>query len=165
MTQAPNTPAAPSPNPSRRRRNRGAMAAVAVVVLVLAWLVWGGIDKNIVYVLTPSELLAKGTEGYDRPVRLGGLVAANTVNWNSDKLDLRFDVTDGQKAVKVQSRGAPPQMFRAGIGVVLEGRYRRDGVFESSSVMVKHSNEYKPPHAGERPEELYKTLVKDGGPK
>ena len=165
MTHASDTPATPAAKPPRGRRNRVAIAAVAVVVLVLGWLVWGGIDKNIVYFLTPSELLAKGTEGYDRPVRLGGLVAANTVNWNSDELDLRFDVTDGQKAVKVHSRGAPPQMFRAGIGVVLEGRYRRDGVFESSSVMVKHSNEYKPPHAGERPEELYKTLVKDGGPK
>jgi cytochrome c-type biogenesis protein CcmE len=165
MTQPFDDPATSPSKPPKARRNRVAMAAVAVVVLVLVWLVWGGIDKNIVYFLTPSELLAKGTDGYDRPVRLGGLVAANTVDWKADALDLRFDVTDGQKTVKVHSRGAPPQMFRAGIGVVLEGRYRRDGVFESSSVMVKHSNEYKPPHAGERPEELYKTLVKDGGPK
>jgi len=147
MTQPFDDPATSPSKPPKARRNRVAMAAVAVVVLVLVWLVWGGSD------------------GYDRPVRLGGLVAANTVDWKADALDLRFDVTDGQKTVKVHSRGAPPQMFRAGIGVVLEGRYRRDGVFESSSVMVKHSNEYKPPHAGERPEELYKTLVKDGGPK
>jgi cytochrome c-type biogenesis protein CcmE len=52
-------------------------------------------------------------------------------------------------------------MVAGGIGVVLEGRYGRDGVFESTTVMVKHSNEYKPPHEGEKPEQIYKTLIKD----
>ncbi|HYD51642.1 MAG TPA: cytochrome c maturation protein CcmE, partial [Gemmatimonadaceae bacterium] len=77
-------------------------------------------------------------------------------------LDLRFKVTDGAQTIAVRSKGAPPQMFRDGIGVILEGRYNASGVFESSTVMVKHSNEYKPPKHGEKPEELYKSLMKDG---
>lgn len=154
-----------SDSPARPRRNRVLIGAVGVVVLALGYLLFSGIDDNIVYFLTPSELLAKGTESHGRPVRLGGLVAASSVQWNADARDLRFRVTDGKKEVLVHSTGAPPQMFRDGIGVVLEGRYGANGVFESTTVMVKHSNEYKPPKEGHRPEDVYKTLVRDGATK
>lgn len=150
---------------SRARRNRVALIGGAVVLAGLGYLLFSGIDDNIVYFLTPTELLAKGTESHGRPVRLGGLVAPNSVKWDAATRDLRFRVTDGAKEVAVQSTGAPPQMFRDGIGVVLEGRYGGDGVFQSTTVMVKHSNEYQPPKEGHKPEQLYKTLVKDGTPK
>ena len=29
--------------------------------------------------------------------------------------------------------------------------------------MVKHSNEYRPPKAGEKPQEMYQTLIKGSG--
>jgi cytochrome c-type biogenesis protein CcmE len=49
------------------------------------------------------------------------------------------------------------------MGVVVEGRYRRGGEFESHNLMVKHSNEYRAPKPGEQPHELYKTLVPGSG--
>jgi cytochrome c-type biogenesis protein CcmE len=50
-------------------------------------------------------------------------------------------------------------MFREGIGVVVEGSLGADGVFKTEHVMVKHSNEYKAPDEGERPEDIYRTLM------
>jgi cytochrome c-type biogenesis protein CcmE len=137
------------------------VVAVVIVVGVFAYLLFGGLDKNVVFFLTPAELLAKGTKGFDIPVRLGGQVAPGSVKWDADKLDLRFVVQDGKGTVTVHARGAPPQMFRDGMGVVVEGRYRPDGVFESTSLMVKHSNEYRAPKPGERPQEMYKSLIKE----
>lgn len=142
-------------------RRRAAMAvAAAIVIGAFGFLLWGGLDKNVVFFLTPQELLAKGNSAYDVPVRLGGMVQAGSVKWNAQTLDLRFVVTDGVKEIAVHSTGAPPQMFRDSIGVVVEGRFLRDGVFESKNLMVKHSNEYHPPKPGERPEEMYKSLIK-----
>lgn len=138
------------------------IAGVAVVLGAFAWLLWGGIDSNIVYFLTPSELMAKGTDGYEAPVRIGGMVQDGSVHWDKDRLELRFNVTDGQTVLPVFSKGAPPQMFQAGIGVVLEGKYQRSGVFHSNTLMVKHSNEYKPPAEGEMPAEMYKALMREG---
>jgi cytochrome c-type biogenesis protein CcmE len=138
----------------------GALAAVGVLVIAFGWLIYGGLDSNVVYFLTPKELLAKGAEGYDKPMRLGGQVKPGSVVWDEQKLDLRFAVTDGTGEIKVQSKGAPPQMFKDGQGVVVEGRYGHDGVFKSTSVMVKHSNEYKAPAKGERPSDMYKSLMK-----
>jgi len=145
---------------------RKAALAVGVVIILAAFgfLLYGGIDKNVVFFLTPNELLARGTAAYDVPVRLGGLVQPGSVKWDADKLDLRFVVMDsGGQSVNVHSSGAPPQMFRDGMGVVVEGRYHRSGVFESTNLMVKHSNEYRKPEHGERPQQMYKSLVKGAG--
>jgi cytochrome c-type biogenesis protein CcmE len=139
------------------------LAAAATLVVTFGWLLYGGLDKNVVFFLTPKELLAKGTNGYDVPVRLGGQVKPGSVKWDEKTLDLRFAITDGNGEVTVHSKGAPPQMFRDGMGVVVEGRYGRDGVFNSTSLMIKHSNEYRAPKAGERPQEMYKTLIKGTG--
>ena len=141
------------------RRVRGMIVAgVCVILGGFAYLLWGGLDGNIVYFVTPSQLMAKGARGYDTPVRVGGMVQDGSVQWDKERLELRFNVTDGQAVIPVFSKGAPPQMFQAGIGVVLEGKYDRSGVFHSNTLMVKHSNEYKPPAHGEKPADLYKNL-------
>jgi cytochrome c-type biogenesis protein CcmE len=148
-----------------KRTKRKPLAIVAVVILVaaFAWLLYGGLDKNVVFFLTPQELLAKGTDGYDVPVRLGGQVKPGSVKWDDKALRLTFDVTDGTSEIAVHSTGAPPQMFRDGMGVVVEGRLGRDRVFNSTGLMIKHSNEYRPPKPGEKPQEMYKTLIKGPG--
>ncbi len=165
-TPAPNMDPTPGSTPPRRSSRRpAAIAALVVVVGALGYLMYGGVEENLVYFLTPNELVAKGEKAIDRPVRLGGQVVPGSVQWNADALDLRFKVTDGAKEVVVHSTGAPPQMFRAGIGVVVEGKYGRSGVFESHSLMVKHSNEYRAPTPGDsaHPARLDKTLIRSSG--
>jgi cytochrome c-type biogenesis protein CcmE len=137
--------------------------AVVVVAGAFGWLLYGNLDKNVVFFLTPQELLAKGTEGYDVPVRLGGMVKTGSRTWNAETLDLRFTISDGVKEIEVKSKGAPPQMFRDSIGVIVEGRFDRSGVFNATNLLVKHSNEYHPPKTGERPKDMYKTLMKGTG--
>ena len=145
-----------------RGRKRTALAVGTVIILgAFGFLLWGGIGENVVFFLTPEELLSRGNSAYDVPVRLGGQVEPGSVKWDADRLDLQFVVTDGAKTVPVRSTGAPPQMFRDGMGVIVEGRFRRDGVFESTNLMVKHSNEYRAPQEGEHPKDLYKSLVKE----
>src|SRR5688572_16488988 len=133
----------------QRSRRIGATVAVVILLAAFGYLLYGGLGQNIVYFLTPQELLARGTSGYDVPIRLGGQVEPGSVRWDAQALDLRFNVTDGAKQVEVHSRGAPPQMFRDGMGVIVEGRYNRSGVFESTSLMVKHSEEYRAPKDGQ----------------
>ena len=140
------------------------LAGAGVILAVFAWLTFGGLEKNVVFFLTPQELLAKGDAGVDVPVRLGGQVKPGSMTWDAKTLDLRFTVTDGARDVQVHSTGAPPQMFRDGMGVIVEGRYGCGGVFEATSLMVKHSNEYRAPEPGEEAHEKYKTLIEKSAP-
>ena len=133
-----------------------------MIVAVFAWLLFGGLEKNVVFFLTPQELLAKGPEAVGVPVRLGGQVKPGSMKWDAKALDLRFTVTDGAKEIPVHSTGAPPQMFRDGMGVIVEGQVGQAGIFQATNLMVKHSNEYRAPKPGEEAHEKYKTLMKQG---
>ncbi len=108
------------------------IAGALVFVAAFAYLLFGGIGNNLVYFLTPSELLAKGTAVYDTPVRLGGQVVPGSVKWDAANVDLRFMMQDGKAQVAVHSHGAPPQNVprwdrRGGGGPVQRERHvRRD---------------------------------------
>ena len=144
-------------------RRQSAIIGIIVVAAAFAWLLYGNLDKNIVFFLTPKELLAKGSNAYEVSVRLGGQVRPGSVQWDPKTLDLRFVITDGTGNIAIRSKGAPPQMFHDGMGVVVEGRYERSGLFQATNLLVKHSNEYRPPKPGEQPQEMYKSLIKGAG--
>jgi cytochrome c-type biogenesis protein CcmE len=145
----------------KKRPSVGLILTLIIVLGGFGYLIYGGLDENLVYFLTPSELMAKGDSAQDKPVRLGGMVVPGSVKWDAKTIDLRFTLSDNKGTILVHSQKAPPQMFREGQGVVVEGRLAKNGVFESTSLMVKHSNEYKAPHPGtEKPEDAYKTLIK-----
>jgi cytochrome c-type biogenesis protein CcmE len=146
-----------------RKRVFGIAATVAIAA-TFGYLLLGGIGENLVYFLTPQELLAREEKGFDVPVRLGGQVAPGSVQWNAVAIDLRFRLTDGTKDVLVHAKSAPPAMFRDGQGVVVEGRYGRDGVFTADNLMVKHNEEYRAPKAGEKPREMYRSLMRSRTP-
>jgi cytochrome c-type biogenesis protein CcmE len=132
--------------------------ALLVAGAALAFVAFGNIGENLVYYWDPSQLIAAGDKSIGATIRLGGVVKKGSMNWNPDASELEFTVSDGTEEVPVHCTGAPPQMFKEGIGVVVEGTMTHRGVFESSRLMVKHSNEYKAPTEGVSVEDLYKTV-------
>lgn len=82
-------------------------------------------------------------------VRLGGQVVEGSIRFDQKTTHLAFEVSDGQEKVPVRSLGVPPQMFREGIGVIVEGTMTREGYFQSERLMVSHGNEYRVPQEGE----------------
>ncbi len=148
---------------SPKVRNRLiAIAALAIAATGLAMLSFANIGENLVYYWSPSEMLAQGEKAYGATIRLGGLVKQGSIVWDADKTHLTFQVADSKeqaaKAVTVACSETPPQMFREGIGVVVEGTFTPAGVFTSNRLMVNHSNEYRPPKAGEKPDEWKKSI-------
>lgn len=138
------------------------MLGLGAIGGAIALLVAGGLSENMVYFLTPTELQARSSTVYGSALRLGGQVKANTVDWNAETGELRFVVTDGQAEIPVRSEGAPPAMFADDMGVVVEGTFHEDGIFHSRNVMVKHSNEYRPPAEGEDPHRAVRSLMPEG---
>jgi cytochrome c-type biogenesis protein CcmE len=135
-----------------------AVAALLIAGSALAYVQWGSLEKNLVYYWDAKQLLAHPTQ--NATIRLGGVVQNNSIQWDPKSLQLVFKLgmqKEGGDCISVRSTGAPPQMFQESMGAIVEGVY--DGnVFHADRVMVKHSNEYRAPKEGERPQDIYKSL-------
>lgn len=126
------------------------IVALGVAAIGFAVIAGSGISKNLVYYWTPSDITRAGDKAYGATIRLGGQVAPGTVRKMNGGSALEFDVTDRRQTVHVKSAGTPPQMFREGIGVVVEGTMVRGGYFQSDRLMVSHNNEYRAPKDGQK---------------
>jgi len=122
----------------------GGLAALAVV----AGLVLSAFQQNLVFFFTPSQVAAQEAP-LGKTFRIGGMVETGSVKRQPDGVTVRFIVTDTAKAVPVVYRGALPDLFREGKGVVAQGRIGSDGVFQASEVLAKHDENYMPPEAAE----------------
>ena len=121
-----------------------------VVVVLVGLLVFGNLNRNLVYYLTPREAVDRRVDFPDgRRFQLGGLVREGSVERTPD--GLRFAVsseTDPDSiSIEVEHTGAPAQLFQAGIGVIVEGRWQGDR-FVSDTMIVKHDENYRPPTSG-----------------
>ena len=124
------------------------LAAFLVAGAAFIVIAWGGINKNLVYYWTPTDLVANGDKAYGATIRLGGMVTGGSIKNHAGVSGVEFDVHDGSGIVHVKSTGVPPQMFRENIGVVVEGTMTKAGYFQCNRLMVSHNNEYKAPKGG-----------------
>jgi cytochrome c-type biogenesis protein CcmE len=140
------------------RHKRLAAIALGVVALgIAATLVLSAFEKNLVFFFTPSQVVAnEAPQG--RLFRIGGMVEKGTVK--RDGVEVRFVVTDTAKSIPVVYRGALPDLFREGKGVVAQGTLGADGVFQAREVLAKHDENYMPPEAADAVEKAQKTLRK-----
>ncbi len=144
-----------------KQRRMFLAGALLCATLALGFVSFGNLGENLVYYWDPSQIEEAGEKAYGATIRLGGVVKSGTLKWDTQSNELNFIVSDGAAEVAVHATGAPPQMFREGIGVVVEGTMVRSatgGVFESDRLMVKHSNEYKAPEEGKESADLYQTV-------
>ena len=142
------------------------VGALVVAAGALAAISFGNMGDSLVYYWDVSQTVENRERAQGAVIRLGGMVKEGTVNWKSDENVLEFDITDGAESLPVRATGAPPQMFREGIGVVVEGTVTEAGTFETDRLMVKHSNEYKAPDEDMTAEErkaLYDSVLEGDG--
>jgi len=133
---------------TRKRRRLYAVLAGVAMLGVAAALVLTALRDNIVFFYSPSDLKTKPVAEGQR-IRLGGLVAKDSVKKNADGVTTEFVVTDMSESVPVRYTGILPDLFREGQGVVTEGVLRSDGVFTASEVLAKHDEQYMPPEVAE----------------
>jgi cytochrome c-type biogenesis protein CcmE len=111
------------------------------------------------YFRTPVEVKAGKTE-VGEPMRLGGMVAAGSIERQADGLTIRFVATDGKASVPVEFKGIVPDLFAEESGMVADGRMRADGTFVADRILAKHDERYMPPQMGEMPEGVAKMAPK-----
>src|SRR5436189_159653 len=114
---------------TRKQRRLTLIGSAALVLGVAVALVLFALRDSIVFFNSPSDLVAKEIRPGTR-LRLGGLVAPGSVV-RDDPLNMHFEVTDGNRSVRVAYRGILPDLFREGQGIVAEGMLEPGGGFRA----------------------------------
>jgi cytochrome c-type biogenesis protein CcmE len=132
-------------------KNRRFLIGGLIIVAALSYMIYGGMQEAIVYFVTPSELKANERSSADKFLRMGGMVVKGSLQKDLSKLTYRFELTDGSATFPVFFKGVPPDLFTEGKGAVVEGRIGADGVFQATTIMAKHAEDYSPHPDGKPP--------------
>ena len=127
------------------------LSFILMVMLLLgisAALVLAALKDNIVYFYSPTELLMKEPPMGQR-LRVGGLVKQGSYLLENDGITSRSVITDKKNEVTATHKGVLPDLFREGQGVVGEGHFNKNRIFEAEKVLAKHDENYMPPEVAE----------------
>lgn len=140
---------APVAPPARPRRRRRVVGAIGVLVACAVALVGLGLARNLNYFETVDQALAHRAGLGTSSLRLEGVVAAHSVERTATGAAFTLTGADG-RTVAVRCAGTPPQLFRAGVPVVVVGRFSSatSRLFLGTQILVKHTASYIAQHPG-----------------
>jgi cytochrome c-type biogenesis protein CcmE len=129
--------------------NAGQIAAVTLIAGSLGLIIFQATrGESSVTFFTPEEVYASPGDFEDRLFRVSGLVLGGTKQWDAEIPELRFRITDLKgHEFRVVYRAPPPDLFKEGQGVIVEGRLsgkdlQADNTIQATKLMVKHSEVY-----------------------
>ena len=126
-----------------RKQRRLVLIGCSIGVLAVAvGLVLNAMTGSIVFFNSPTDVAEKHLSPGTR-IRIGGLVKTGSVQ-RGEKLNIRFEVTDGKHDVMVRFQGIVPDLFREGQGVVAEGKIEGGDILVADTVLAKHDERYMP---------------------
>lgn len=129
----------------KAKHQRLTLAIIAVVAVIGAgFLALAGLRDNAALFRTPAEIAAEPIAP-GQAIRLGGMVAGNSIVSQPDGVTITFTVEDGEAQVPVRYSGITPDLFRENSGVVAEGAFDSNGVFVAQTILAKHDENYMPP--------------------
>jgi len=148
---------------------RAQVIATSVIVMALGSIVYKAVQpESSVTFFTPKEVYAAPQKFVDRTFRVSGLVLAGTKDWDGNNKILKFRMSDLKgHDFSVVYKGVPPDLFKEGQGVVVEGRLnsddlKADSTIQANLLMVKHSEVYdtKEDHSKMREARLVDDILK-----
>ena len=125
------------------KRRRLTMVGLGLLMVAAATpLALNAFEDTLVFFYSPTDLIDTKTNP-KKQIRVGGLVEEKSLLKSGDGLSVSFTITDLDNSLPVIFKGALPDLFREGQGVVAEG-YLVGGLFQAKHVLAKHDENYMP---------------------
>ena len=130
------------PKRPRKRLPLSFLLAGIAILGAVVYLVFANTQTNAVYYMTVSEL-QHCTICTTQAVRVAGVVQAGSIVRNDQKELITFVIVDGTRSLPVTYSGVVPDIFQAGIQVVVEGRYTGQGPFQAQTLLAKCPSKFQ----------------------
>ncbi|KAB8039212.1 hypothetical protein GCL60_10185 [Silvanigrella paludirubra] len=152
--------------------NGGQIAGLLIVVGSLSLIIYQATrSESSVTFYTPAEVYANPIKFDGKLFRVSGLVLTGSKQWDPKASDLKFKITDLEgHDFQIHYKGIPPDLFKEGQGVVVEGRLignpdatQKEKLISANLLMVKHSEVYdtKKDHKQMKEAKLLDSILKD----
>ena len=112
--------------------------------IVLIFFILKSLRKNILYFVTPTEIIQKEEIVTEKKIRIGGMVKKESLEINEN--NIQFIITDTKNEIAVNYSGAIPNLFVEGKGVIAEGKLKDKNFFLADKILAKHDENYLPPN-------------------
>ena len=116
---------------------------VTVIVAALVYLIVASFQDNTLYYMTVGELYAQGRMPVDKGLRINGAVDPSSIQWNAQKIELLFTLTEGKDSLRVVYQGPAPDQLADGQQAVVEGKLDAGGVFHATKISLKCPSKYE----------------------
>ena len=132
------------PDAARRKRKRKPTVYVLLVLILAAigYVIFQGLNNAALYYRNADEAVAQKASLGTHRFRVQGNVQDDVAKVGNE---VDFTIAFNGATVPVHHIGGdPPDLFKAGIPVVLEGHWDQSGAFfTSDTILIKHTAEYK----------------------
>ncbi|MEL6257653.1 MAG: cytochrome c maturation protein CcmE [Pseudomonadota bacterium] len=126
-----------------RTRRLWTIAAAALLLALASLLAFIALRRTADLFYTPTRLAELGGPQPGLTGKVGGFVARGSLTYEAEAR-IRFLVVDDAHQIEVTYVGPTPDLFQEGSGVVADGVFSEDGVFEASRLLAKHDENYVP---------------------
>ena len=146
------------------RRQMKFFIGAAIMFAAIGFLVFNAMNSAGAYYLTVTELQQQAVAHVDKNVRVSGVVVDNSVDYDSAKLILQFDITDESgKPLHIYFNGPKPDNFSRAAEAIVEGKYGQDGTLYAKSLLLKCPSRYEEYGGEQKPVDYEEIKVKSVG--
>ena len=139
-----------------------------LIVAAVIYLIVSSTQASAQYFLTIHELNTKGGEALGRELRISGAVIGDTIQYDAQKLELRFQVADipgdnseieaqgglakvlhdavvdpNRARINVVYSGVKPDLLRDEAQAIMTGHLGEDGIFQANELLLKCPTKYE----------------------
>ncbi|RIL11314.1 MAG: hypothetical protein DCC75_02555 [Proteobacteria bacterium] len=129
--------------------NRLFISIVVVFAIIAGLLIFQASKSGTSLVLTPEELIAKGSDVSTQRIRVAGRVAELPIDYSLEpEPTLKFSIENpgkgGGAIVAVLYKDLKPDMFASGRDVIIDGSFE-NGTLLATNLLTQCPSKYEPP--------------------
>ena len=119
------------------------LIALTLISLLAIFFILMGLNKNILYFKSPTDIKTNEDINFNKKIRVGGMVKKNSLV--IEEKEIKFIITDFQNELQISFSGTVPNLFSEEKGVVAEGKLQDKSFFIADRILAKHDENYMPP--------------------
>lgn len=129
---------------SKMKKNTIVMLGGFIIAGAIVFLLMAATPGSSGVELTMKELLATQEQHKDDFVTVEGLLIEDSIKWDANKIELKFDVKDNDgNVMHVIHNGTKPDNFAEGVITILQGAPTKKNTFVAETVKTRCPSKYE----------------------